>query len=60
MSNYPDGAANDPRAPWNQPEMPEFEPSFEGECECCGMERCLNEDGECLQCFEDLQICEGA
>ncbi len=22
MSNYPDGAANDPKAPWNQPDEP--------------------------------------
>ena len=25
MSNYPMGAANDPRAPWNEPEWPEIE-----------------------------------
>jgi hypothetical protein len=25
MDNYPPGAANDPRAPWNQPEWPEID-----------------------------------
>ena len=25
MDNYPMGAANDPRAPWNEPEWPEIE-----------------------------------
>jgi len=28
MSNYPDGAANDPRAPWNQPDEIEHEPEW--------------------------------
>lgn len=33
FDNYPDGAANDPRAPYNQKELPEFEPE---RCRSCG------------------------
>jgi len=35
VSNYPDGAANDPRAPWNQPDPEDQEPRwfhFEKDC----------------------------
>jgi hypothetical protein len=28
MSNYPDGAENDPNAPWNQVDEPEEEKTF--------------------------------
>lgn len=60
-SNYPDNVdPNDPRAPWNAPDIPEFEPSCEGECDYCGIEFSLNKDGYCLECFEELQLDEGA
>lgn len=46
--NYPAGAANDPRAPYNQKEPPEFIPI---ECKQCGSSGPLNEETECEDCF---------
>lgn len=58
MSNYPDGLANDPRAPWNQkdPEMTEFEETSVGECEKCSKQGPLEDNWLCEGCFEPEEI----
>ena len=51
--NYPDGTANDPRAPWNQ------DPDPTAECWMCGAEIELDAFGElaeeCPPCARDLR-----
>lgn len=54
--DYPPGAENDPRAPWNQKDEPEFEYSEDGVCEQCGAGGSevavkLNDDHICEECF---------
>jgi len=73
--NYPDGAANDPRAPWNQKE-PKFNQCEECEgtgkvetscdycnCVCMGDKSCIRCVGKCT-CPDDIMIecekCKGA
>jgi len=53
MSNYPDGTGpNDPKAPWNQKELPEFEETSVGDCEGCDQKFVpLNDDWICEKCF---------
>jgi len=57
--NYPDGAANDKRAPYNQKdvEMTEFEPCAIADCKECRepMVMC-NEDSICEHCFEPKEV----
>jgi hypothetical protein len=48
IDNYPPGAANDPSAPYNQKELPEFIPV---ECKDCGSSGPLNDECECEDCF---------
>ncbi len=53
MSNYPDGAENDPDAPWNRkdPTMTEWTFKHTKYCELCGEFRELNEHNVCEKCF---------
>lgn len=44
MNNYPDGAANDPSAPWNQKE-----PVMEECCDCIGIGKIID-DPEPITC----------
>jgi hypothetical protein len=58
MSNYPDGAANDPNAPWNRDneKWTEWESSHVCHCVVCEKERYVNENGVCEECFEPEEI----
>jgi len=60
MSNYPDGAANDPKAPYNQkdPKMTEWDECGYSVCEKCEEPHRVNEDGICEACFEPEEIDE--
>lgn len=55
MSNYPPGAANDPNAPYNIPDVPKFKPEKKDICSKCGDEEAescdVNEDGLCENCY---------
>lgn len=51
MSNYPDGAENDPDAPWNRKETPEFIDCDENDCIQCNRYVFINEDGYCEKCY---------
>ncbi len=63
MSNYPPGTwSGDPSAPWNQPDMPNFNSTKMGVCDHCENENCsegemqwLNGQGLCETCFIDDQ-----
>ena len=49
--DYPAGAENDPRAPWNQPDQPQ--------CEICGIEyQEFDDDGIADETSCDCQFCE--
>lgn len=59
MSNYPDGSANDPNAPWNQKdaEFTEWEEADIGECVCCGEDNvAIDEENTCEECFIPEEI----
>ena len=59
IDNYPPGAANDPRAPWNQkdPEMTEWEPcGNKGCCACCDEVAMLDYEDTCEECFVPEEI----
>lgn len=52
MKNYPDDVSpSDPRAPWNQPEVPDFKEDDSGECELCKKECELNDFWLCAECW---------
>lgn len=53
MNNYPDGAANDPSAPWNQKD-----PKIVVCEECNGSGEIINDDGnfDCDECKGEGQI----
>lgn len=60
MSNYPDTTGpNDPTAPWNQKDLPEFEPKTFAACVECdrGLDDLVEVDVEfiCRVCFERHQ-----
>lgn len=59
-NNYPDGAVNDPTAPYNQkePKMSEFEETSIGECEKCSKQGPLDDDWVCESCFEPEELYE--
>ena len=59
-SNLPDGAANDPSAPYNQkdPKMTEFEKDSVGVCEKCEKNGDVDENSICEDCFEPEEIDE--
>ena len=49
MNNYPDTTSpNDPDAPWNEEDGPEFIPVG---CFICGHEKILNIESICEDCF---------
>ncbi len=57
MSNYPDGAANDPRAPWNQIDLVDCQ-KCDGTGELphdCGEDTCCCSEPETEMCDE----CDG-
>lgn len=59
MDNYPPGAANDPRAPWNQKdaEFTEWCPSGnKGCCVCCDEVMMLDYEDTCEECFVPQEI----
>lgn len=59
IDNYPPGAANDPRAPWNQqPKLTQWKHDCDDFCdECDSVEpKPLNDDGVCESCFEAEEI----
>lgn len=62
--NYPPGAANDPRAPYNQidHEMTEWCSSgVKGSCCCCGEVEILDFEDTCEECFipEEIEVDDG-
>jgi hypothetical protein len=59
MSNYPDGAANDPNAPWNDNrEFTEWEryDNLKTVCIKCDEESFVNEHNICEKCFEPEEV----
>ena len=53
MDNYPPGAANDPKAPWNQRDCDYWHQEEEsGHCEYCDKEDVpVDKDRTCEDCF---------
>lgn len=60
MTNYPDGSANDPKAPWNEkePRYTKWEQADKDiyECKNCCYPKLTNEEYVCEYCFEPQVI----
>lgn len=61
MANYPDGAAKDPKAPWNQKDVTEWQglgSSHKGSCICCNEVAELDFEDTCEECFIPSEMSE--